>query len=162
MRFNLISILWNLLLSIIISVPVICLPFSALGDQNLGDAVKQVFNKKAVGDFDKMVENRGIRVLVPYSKTFYFLDGAAPKGATYDMLKLFEKHLNKKLKTKHLEVHLFIIPTPRDRLIPSLAEGLGERGMQNAWVLLLLALLFGWLLVRRRRARISWRASRCS
>jgi len=102
-----------------------------MGDQNLGDAVKQVFNKKGTGDFDKMVENRVIRVLVPYSKTFYFLDGAAPKGATYDMLKLFDKHLNKKLKTKHLEVHVFIIPTPRDKLLPGLAEGLGDIAAGN-------------------------------
>ena len=28
-------------------------------------------NKKFTGDFDKMVETRFVRVLVPYSKTFY-------------------------------------------------------------------------------------------
>jgi hypothetical protein len=28
------------------------------------------------GDFDQMVERHRIRALVPYSKTFYFLDGA--------------------------------------------------------------------------------------
>lgn len=72
------------------------------------------------GDFDKMVENRIIRALVPYSKTFYFLDGATPKGAEYEMLKLFEKQLNQKLKTNNLKVLVIIIPTARDRLIPSL------------------------------------------
>jgi membrane-bound lytic murein transglycosylase MltF len=131
MRFNRVSICWVLLLSGIISVAVICLPFSAMGDQNLGEAVKQAFNKKVTGDFDKMVENRIIRALVPYSKTFYFLDGATPKGAEYEMLKLFEKQLNKKLKTKHLVVHVIIIPTPRDRLIPSLVEGLGDIAAGN-------------------------------
>jgi len=94
-----------------------------MGDQNLGEAVKQALNKKVTGDFDKMVENRIIRALVPYSKTFYFLDGATPKGAEYEMLKLFEKQLNKKLKTKHLKVHVIIIPTPRDRLIPTASTG---------------------------------------
>jgi ABC-type amino acid transport substrate-binding protein len=131
MRFNRVSICWVLLLSGILSVAVICHPFSAMGDQNLGEAVKQAFNKKVTGDFDKMVENRIIRALVPYSKTFYFLDGAAPKGAEYEMLKLFEKQLNKKLKTKHLVVHVIIIPTPRDRLIPSLVEGLGDIAAGN-------------------------------
>ena len=100
MRFSRVPIFWVLLLSGIISASGICLPFSAMGDQNLGEAVKQALNKKVTGDFDKMVENRIIRALVPYSKTFYFLDGATPKGADYDMLKLFEKQLNKKLKTK--------------------------------------------------------------
>jgi hypothetical protein len=35
-----------------------------MGDQNLGEAVKQAFNKKVTGDFDKMVENRIVRALV--------------------------------------------------------------------------------------------------
>lgn len=109
----------------------ICLPYSAIGVQNLGDAVKQAINQEWTGDFDKMLENRVIRVLVPYSKTFYFLDGAAPKGASYDLLKLFENHLNKKLETKHLKIHIVVIPTPRDRLIPGLVEGLGDIAVGN-------------------------------
>ncbi len=35
------------------------------------------------GDFDEMVERRLIRVLVAYSKTYYFLDGARQRGVTY-------------------------------------------------------------------------------
>ena len=131
MRFNRASFFGVFLLWGMISAAGICLPFSAMGVQDLGDAVKQAINKKWTGDFDKMVEEKTIRVLVPYSKTFYFLDGATPKGATYDMLKLFEKHLNEKLKTKHLKVHVVIIPTPRDRLIPGLAEGLGDIAAGN-------------------------------
>jgi len=114
-----------------ISAAGICLPFSALGIQDMGTAVKQFVNQKRTGDFDKMVETRTIRALVPYSKTFYFLDGATPKGATYDMLRRFEDHLNKKLKTQHLIIHVVVIPTPRDRLIPGLAEGLGDIAAGN-------------------------------
>jgi membrane-bound lytic murein transglycosylase MltF len=114
-----------------ISAAGICLPFSAMGIQDRGNEVKQVINQKRTGDFDKMVEERAIRALVPYSKTFYFLDGATPKGATYDALRLFEDHLNQKLKTKHLKIHVVVIPTPRDRLIPALAEGLGEIAAGN-------------------------------
>jgi membrane-bound lytic murein transglycosylase MltF len=131
MRFSRVSICWVILLSGIIPAAVISVPFSAMGDQNLGEAVKQAFNKRVTGDFDKMVENRIIRALVPYSKTFYFLDGATPRGAEYEMLKLFEKQLNNKLKKKHLLVHVIIIPTPRDRLIPSLVEGLGDIAAGN-------------------------------
>ena len=35
------------------------------------------------GDFDGMVERHLIRALVPYSKTFYFLDGADPVSYTH-------------------------------------------------------------------------------
>ena len=131
MHFNRMSIFRAFLLWGIISATGISMPFSAMSAQEDGDAVRQTINKKWTGDFDKMVEGRSIRVLVPYSKTFYFLDGATPKGATYDMLKLFEKHLNEKLKTKHLKVHVLVIPTPRDRLIPGLAEGLGDIAAGN-------------------------------
>jgi hypothetical protein len=64
MRFSRGSFFWVLLLSAIVSAAGTWLPFSAMGDQNLGDAVKQAFNKKVTGDFDKMVENRIVRALV--------------------------------------------------------------------------------------------------
>jgi len=115
----------------LISAVGICLPFPVMGADNNGDAVTKAMNQKWTGDFDKMLETRTIRALVPYSKTFYFLDGATPKGATHDMLKLFEKHLNKKLKTKHLKIHVVVIPTSRDKLIPGLVEGLGEIAAGN-------------------------------
>jgi hypothetical protein len=48
-------------------------------------------NKKFTGDFDKMVETRFVRVLVPYSKTFYFLDGAKAMGISRDVLQEFQR-----------------------------------------------------------------------
>lgn len=93
---------------------------------------KEIFNNSAwTGDFDQIIERRVIRVLVPYSKTFYFLDGATPRGATHDIMKIFEAHLNKKLKTRHLKIHLVMIPTDRDRLIVDLANGLGDIAAGN-------------------------------
>ena len=58
--------------------------------------------KKWSGDFDGMTERHLIRALVPYSKTFYFLDGADQRGLTYDLLKEFETYVNKELqRTSH-------------------------------------------------------------
>jgi membrane-bound lytic murein transglycosylase MltF len=64
----------------------------------LGDAL--LFNQKRLGDLDKMVKERTIRALVVYSKTFFFLDRGRQRGSTYELLKEFEKFVNKKLKTK--------------------------------------------------------------
>ena len=61
-------------------------------------------NKPWIGDFDEMAAKRQIRVLVVYSKTFYFLDRGRQRGISYDLLKEFEKFVNKKLKTKTLKV----------------------------------------------------------
>src|SRR4029450_10174422 len=78
------------------------------------------------GDLDGMIGRRQIRVLVPYSKTFYFVDKGQPRGVSYDALSTFEETLNRKVKTKNLRVHVVFIPTSRDRLLPALAEGKGD------------------------------------
>jgi membrane-bound lytic murein transglycosylase MltF len=68
---------------------------------------------------------------VPYSKTFYFLDGADQRGLVYELLREFETSVNKKLGRKTLKVHVVIIPTKRDRLLPALEEGRGDIAAGN-------------------------------
>ena len=58
------------------------------------------------GDFDGMVERHRIRALVAFSKTFYFLDRATQRGASYEALKEFEKTVNKELKKKTVKVEV--------------------------------------------------------
>jgi membrane-bound lytic murein transglycosylase MltF len=87
--------------------------------------------KKWSGDFDGMAERHLIRALVPYSKTFYFLDGADQRGLTYELLKEFETDVNKELQRTSLKVRLVVIPTKRDRLLPALVEGLGDIAAGN-------------------------------
>ena len=83
------------------------------------------------GDYDGMVENRIIRVLMPYSKTFFFFDGATPRGLSYEAVQQFEKFVNKRLKTRHLQVHVVIIPTPRKDLFQDLVAGRGDIAVGN-------------------------------
>jgi len=87
--------------------------------------------KQFTGDFGEMAKVRVVRALVPYSKTFYFLDRGTAKGASHDLLKEFEKELNKKQKDKHLKTHVLIIPTARDKLLPNLQAGLGDLAVGN-------------------------------
>jgi len=83
------------------------------------------------GDFDGMREKRLIRILVPYSKTFFFLDRGRKRGTAYELGTAFEDWLNKKYKMKTLRFHALFIPTARDRLIPGLIEGLGDIAAGN-------------------------------
>ena len=87
--------------------------------------------EKRLGDFSELVASNRIRALVPYSKTFYFLDGANQRGLTYEILKEFEKFVNKKLKRKTIRVHVIVIPTKRDRLLMDLVEGRGDIAAAN-------------------------------
>ena len=97
------------------------------------EAVESVLdlNEKWTGNFDGMVQRHLIRALVPYSKTFYFLDGADQRGLTYEALQKFEKYVNGQLKKETLKIRLVVIPTSRDRLLPALAEGLGDIAAGN-------------------------------
>jgi ABC-type amino acid transport substrate-binding protein len=59
------------------------------------------------GDLDVLTAHRAIRVLVPYSKTLYFVDfGGTQRG--------------------NLRIHAVFIPVSRDQLIPLLLAGQGD------------------------------------
>src|SRR5471030_2026737 len=79
------------------------------------------------GDLDALMSHRAIRVLVPYSKTLYFVDlGGVQRGISYDFMHAFEDALNKKLGRGELRVHVVFIPVSRDQLIPMLLAGEGD------------------------------------
>lgn len=86
---------------------------------------------KWTGDLDGMIQRRGIRVLVPYSKIFYFVDKGTQRGIAYDSLRLFEDDLNKKLQNRHIRVHVFFIPVSRDELMSGLVQGRGDLAVSN-------------------------------
>lgn len=88
-------------------------------------------SQEFTGDLDEMAEKRLIRVLMPYSRTFYFFDGAQPRGISYDLVKLFDTFINEKFKTKHLKIHVLVLPTARENLLPHLAAGKGDLAVGN-------------------------------
>jgi membrane-bound lytic murein transglycosylase MltF len=92
---------------------------------------KTVVTKNWTGDLDGMVKRRIIRVLVPYSKTFYFNDRGKQQGLAYDTFRLFEEDLNKYLKNKNVRVHVLFLPVSRDKFIPYLKEGKGDIAAGN-------------------------------
>jgi membrane-bound lytic murein transglycosylase MltF len=84
------------------------------------------------GDLDGMKERKRIRILVPFSKTFYFVDkGGRQSGMTYDAGTEFGAWLNKRIKTKNIKVSIVFIPVARDKLLPGLAEGIGDIAAGN-------------------------------
>jgi membrane-bound lytic murein transglycosylase MltF len=79
------------------------------------------------GDLDVLTTRRAIRVLVPYSKTLYFVDlGGGQRGLCYDFMRAFEDALNIKLGRGNLRIHAVFIPVSRDQLIPMLVAGKGD------------------------------------
>jgi membrane-bound lytic murein transglycosylase MltF len=82
-------------------------------------------------DLDKMIERRMVRVLLPYNRLLYFFEGAQARGATYELMMEFETFLNKKFRPGARKIHVLVIPTPRDRLLSAITEGLGDIAAGN-------------------------------
>ena len=90
-------------------------------------------NKPWKGDFDQMLERRMIRVLVPYSRTLYFVDKGRERGITADLVRDFERYINKKY-AKQLgkrPLTVLLIVTTRDKALSSVALGLGDIAAGN-------------------------------
>jgi membrane-bound lytic murein transglycosylase MltF len=78
------------------------------------------------GDLDSMIARRKIRVLVPYTYLYYYIDGKERKGIAFEALNQFEKSLNKQLHFKALRVRIIFIPVNRSQVIPLLRDGYAD------------------------------------
>jgi membrane-bound lytic murein transglycosylase MltF len=116
---------------IMVAAVLFCLSMAAAAAQQIPQDEILPLTEKWLGDFDGMAEKREIRALVVYSKTFYFLDRGRQRGSSYELLKEFEKTVNRKLKDKTLQVRVLFIPVRRDQLIPWLVDGRGDIAAAN-------------------------------
>jgi membrane-bound lytic murein transglycosylase MltF len=80
----------------------------------------------AFGDLDSMIARRYIRVLVPYSKTYYYVEGMKRYGLAYELLNLFEKALNRQLNFNPPRVRVIFIPVSREHILSLLTAGYGD------------------------------------
>jgi membrane-bound lytic murein transglycosylase MltF len=90
-------------------------------------------NKPWKGDFEQMLERRSIRVLIPHSRSLYYIDKGHERGITAELARDFEHYLNRK-HAKRLgkrPLTVYIIATTRDKLLPDVAAGLGDIAAGN-------------------------------
>ncbi len=95
-------------------------------DINREDALFERLYQPFHGDLDGMKKRNAIRVLVSFSKTNYFFHKGRARGFEYELLKEWEKGLNKGVTREADRTHLVFIPTPFNRLFTDLAEGRGD------------------------------------
>ena len=93
-----------------------------------------VGNKPWTGDFDRLLQRRMIRVLVPYSRTLYYNDRGRERGLTAEQVRDFERYVNVEHKTGKRPLTVYLVPTTRDKLLSQLAAGLGDIAAGNLTV----------------------------
>ena len=123
--------------AVLLSAAILCAAPAGAQDKKTAPAKPQrqlsLQNEPWTGDFDPMLERRIIRVLAPYSRTLYFVDKGRERGITAELVRDFERYVNKKY-AKQLgkrPLTVFLIPTTRDRLLSGLADGLGDIAAGN-------------------------------
>jgi len=120
------------LLSTALSGPAAQQPPAPQPAKEEGRALPTERNRRT-GDFDVMIERRGIRVLVPYSRSLYFNDKGRERGISAEAVRDFEVYINQKLhkELKRRPITVVIIPTTRDQLLQQVADGLGDIAVGN-------------------------------
>ena len=96
-----------------------------------------VRTKARTGDFDAMLEQRVVRFYVPYSRSLYFIDKGRERGISADLIREFERWVNKKyaktLGKRPLTV--FVVVATRDKMLADLLEGRADVAVGNIKVL---------------------------
>jgi membrane-bound lytic murein transglycosylase MltF len=95
--------------------------------------VDRVTDERFSGDFDAMLERRRIRIVVPYSRTLFYVDKGRERGLTAELARDFEQFVNRK-HTKRLgkrPLTVYLIPSTRDELIGDVADGFADIAAGN-------------------------------
>ena len=79
-----------------------------------------------VGDLDRVLEERRLRVLVPYARPFFFVEDGQPKGITFELFREFGTWLEEQNDLRRGDLSIICIPCPLDAVVPWLNEGYGD------------------------------------
>jgi membrane-bound lytic murein transglycosylase MltF len=95
-----------------------------------------IVNKKWTGDFDRMLERRMIRVYAPYSRSLFFNDKGRERGLSAEIVRDFERWINKKYAKQlgRRPLTIYLVPATRDKLVPDVVEGLADIAVGNLTV----------------------------
>ncbi|WP_168206373.1 lytic transglycosylase F [Labrenzia sp. PHM005] len=124
---------WYLAAAFILGSLLSATPAKAM-EPGLSDEFEQVLRQPFKGDFDEIVDRGFLRVLVPFSKTAYFIDGGVQRGTAVDLMTELGKFLDKKHGKKVRDGQLVMIPTPRADLFSDLEDGQGDIALGNLTV----------------------------
>jgi hypothetical protein len=118
-----------------------------------------IANKPWIGDFDRMLERRMIRVYAPYSRSLFFNDKGRERGLSAELVRDFERWINQKYAKRlgRRPLTIYLVPATRDKLLPDLVDGLGDIAFGNLTVTPERLKVSTWC--RRRRSRPWTRSS---
>jgi len=91
-----------------------------------GKLQEELITRPFTGDLPEMRDRRLVRALVVYGPTDFFFREGKPRGIQVDLLREYEKFLNKGKRRETERVVIAFVPVPFEQLIPSLLQGKGD------------------------------------
>lgn len=85
----------------------------------------------AFGDLDEILKRRQFRLIVPLSKTQFFIDRGQEMGVAAEFGRELETWLNKRHARRNMPIVVIFEPTPQERLLPALLAGRGDAVSAN-------------------------------
>ncbi len=121
-------------LLILILLPLPLFPFLATAsatEPGLAEDLEEKLREPFDGDLDALLKRGYLRVLVPFSKSGYFIDNGVQRGTSVDLMNEFAKFLDKKHGKKGWDGKIVLVPTSRESIFADLAEGRGDLAVGN-------------------------------
>ena len=88
--------------------------------------VSERINQPFIGDLDEIRERRILRVLVSYNRTNFFHTTRGDRGIEHDLIKAYEKYLNRGPRKQRYKTHIVFLARPFENLFSDLAKGYGD------------------------------------
>lgn len=82
------------------------------------------------GDLEGMRDRGLVRVATTFSRTNFFLDGGRPRGATYELLMAFRRHL-RQIDESYRDIDVLLLPMPRDSIVEAVRSGRADIAAAN-------------------------------
>jgi ABC-type amino acid transport substrate-binding protein len=82
--------------------------------------------KQHTEDLDTLLELGAIRMLAPYSRTFFFENKGSFHGVSAEIADELEKYVRRNYSKNRPNFVVVVIPTSRDHLLPDLLAGWGD------------------------------------
>jgi membrane-bound lytic murein transglycosylase MltF len=120
--------------AVVVSGPEAATPLATAPGETGADeaAMLALVDAPWTGDLDGMIERGFVRVLTVHNPLFFAMDGVAERGLDVEMSRQFEAWLRKRhAGGAASRLHVVMIPTPRDQLLPRLLAGRGDIAMAN-------------------------------
>ncbi len=79
-----------------------------------------------LGDLDGMLKRGQLRVLLPFSRTFFFQENDQELGLSAEIFQRYEQFLHDQVVLGNKKMKLIFLPTPKEHLIEDLLTGKGD------------------------------------